>query len=107
MKFFRLFVNNKVVIYIFTFIIVLAGISAYVSLPRESSPSIEIPYVFISTVYVGVSPEEIEKLVTMEIEKQVKASRISRKLHLYQGKVFHLLQLNLTRTLKLMMRFRK
>lgn len=73
MKFFRLFVNNKVVIYIFTFIIVLAGISAYVSLPRESSPSIEIPYVFISTVYVGVSPEEIEKLVTMEIEKQVKA----------------------------------
>lgn len=73
MKFFRLFVNNKVVIYIFTFIIVLAGISAYVALPRESSPSIEIPYVFISTVYVGVSPEEMEKLVTMEIEKQVKA----------------------------------
>jgi multidrug efflux pump len=73
MKFFKLFVNNKVVIYIFTFIIVLAGISAYVGLPREASPSIEIPYVFISTVYVGVSPEEIEKLVTMEIEKQVKA----------------------------------
>lgn len=73
MKFFKLFVNNKVVIYIFAFIIVLAGISAYVGLPREASPSIEIPYVFISTVYVGVSPEEIEKLVTMEIEKQVKA----------------------------------
>ncbi len=73
MKFFRLFVNNKVVIYIFTFIIVLAGISAYVGLPKEAAPSIEIPYVFISTVYVGVSPEEIEKLVTMEIEKQVKA----------------------------------
>ena len=62
MKFFRLFVNNKVVVYIFTIIIVLAGISAYTSLPRESSPSIEIPYVFISTLYIGVSPEEIEKL---------------------------------------------
>lgn len=73
MKFFKLFVDNKVVVYIFSFIIVLAGISAYVSLPREASPSIQIPYVFISTVYVGVSPEEIEKLVTMEIEKQVKA----------------------------------
>ena len=73
MKFFRIFVNNKVVVYIFTVIIVIAGISAYISLPREASPSIEIPYVFISTVYVGVSPEEIEKLVTMEIEKQVKA----------------------------------
>ena len=73
MKFFKLFVDNKVVVYIFTFIIVLAGISAYISLPREASPSIQIPYVFISTVYIGVSPEEIEKLVTMEIEKQVKA----------------------------------
>jgi len=73
MKFFKLFVDNKVVVYIFTFIIVLAGISAYISLPREASPSIQIPYVFISTLYVGVSPEEIEKLVTMEIEKQVKA----------------------------------
>ena len=73
MKFFSLFVNNKVVVYIFSVIIVLAGISAYISLPREASPSIEIPYVFISTLYVGVSPEEMENLVTMEIEKQVKA----------------------------------
>lgn len=72
MKFFKLFVDNKVVVYIFSFIIVLAGISAYISLPREASPSIQIPYVFISTLYIGVSPEEIEKLVTMEIEKQVK-----------------------------------
>jgi multidrug efflux pump len=73
MKFFKLFVNNKVVIYIFTAIIVLTGISAYVSLPRESAPSIQIPYVFISTVYAGVSPEEIEKLVTMQLEKEIKA----------------------------------
>jgi len=73
MKFFGLFVNNKVVVYIFTAIIIIAGVSAYVSLPKESSPSIEIPYVFISTIYPGVSPEEMEKLVTMEIEKQVKA----------------------------------
>lgn len=73
MKFFKLFVDNKVVVYIFSFLIILAGISAYVSLPREASPSIQIPYVFISTLYIGVSPEEIEKLVTMEIEKQVQA----------------------------------
>lgn len=73
MKFFNLLLNNKVVVYIFTFIIVLAGISSYVSMPKESSPSIQIPYVFISTVYIGVSPSDIEKLVTMEIEKQVKA----------------------------------
>jgi multidrug efflux pump len=73
MKFFKLFVDNKVVIYIFAVIIVLAGVVAYTSLPREAAPSIQIPYVFISTVYIGVSPEEIEKLVTNEIEKEVKS----------------------------------
>ena len=72
MKFFKLLLENKVVIYIFTLIIVLAGISSYITMPKESSPSITIPYVFISTVYVGVSPSDIEKLVTMEIEKQLK-----------------------------------
>ena len=73
MKFFKLFVDNKVVVYIFTAIIVIAGIYSYTALPREASPSVTIPYIFISTVYVGVSPEEIEKLVSMEIEKEVKA----------------------------------
>ena len=72
MKFFKLFVDNKVVVYIFTGIVIIAGIFSYVSMPREAAPSVQIPYVFISTVYVGVSPEEIEKLVTMEIEKEVK-----------------------------------
>jgi len=73
MKFFKLFVDNKVVVYIFTAIIVIAGVVSYIGLPRESAPSVQIPYIFVSTVYVGVSPEEIEKLVTMEIEKEVKA----------------------------------
>ncbi len=73
MKFFKLFVDNKVVVYIFTAIIVIAGAVSYIGLPREAAPSVQIPYIFVSTVYVGVSPEEIEKLVTMEIEKEVKA----------------------------------
>ena len=53
--------------------IVLIGASSYISLPRESSPSIKIPYVFIATVYPGVSPQDIENLVTQEIEKEVKS----------------------------------
>ncbi|MDD5360657.1 MAG: efflux RND transporter permease subunit [Ignavibacteria bacterium] len=72
MKFFKIIVGNKVSIYVLITIIVLMGISAYLSLPRESSPSIKIPYVFVATVYPGVSPQDIENLVTQEIEKEVK-----------------------------------
>lgn len=73
MKFFELINKNKVTVYILVLIIVLIGASSYVSLPRESSPSIKIPYVFIATVYPGVSPQDIENLVTQEIEKEVKS----------------------------------
>lgn len=72
MRFFKLFVNNRVVVYIMTIIIVIVGAFSYSSMPRESAPSITIPYVFVSTVYVGVSPADIENLVTQEIEKEIK-----------------------------------
>jgi CzcA family heavy metal efflux pump len=67
----KLAVDNKVTIFILLAIIIIAGAYSYVTIPRESSPSITIPYVFISTVYPGVSPEDIENLVTQKIENEV------------------------------------
>ncbi|MGH2574394.1 MAG: efflux RND transporter permease subunit, partial [Ignavibacteria bacterium] len=72
MGFFKLFVHNKVVVYILVLMIVVVGAFSYASLPRESAPSIQIPFVFVTTVYIGVSPQDIESLVTQEIEKEVK-----------------------------------
>jgi multidrug efflux pump len=72
MKFFKLIVSNRVTIYILVLIILLVGSYSYISLPRESSPDVKIPYVFVSTVYPGVSPQDMENLVTQEIEKEVK-----------------------------------
>lgn len=72
MKFFKTIVDNKVTVYILVLIIVIMGTISYISMPRESSPSIKIPYVFIATVYEGVTPVDIENLVTEEIEKEIK-----------------------------------
>jgi len=47
------------------------GISAYITLPRESSPDVNIPLVIVSTPYFGVSPEDIETLITQPIEKEI------------------------------------
>ena len=54
------------------FLIVIAGIYCYVTLPRESFPDINIPYIFINTVYEGVAPTDIETLITMPIERKLK-----------------------------------
>ncbi len=52
--------------------IVVAGLYAYITLPRESFPDITIPYVFVTTTYEGVAPQDMEKLVTIPIERKLK-----------------------------------
>ena len=46
--------------------------SVYLVLPRESSPDITIPYVFVTTTYEGVAPEDMEKLITLPLERKLK-----------------------------------
>ncbi len=53
-------------------VILIAGLYAYVALPRESFPDITIPYIFVTTTYEGVAPEDMEKLITMPIERKLK-----------------------------------
>ncbi len=52
--------------------LVIGGLYSYVVLPRESFPDIPIPYVFVTTTYEGVAPEDMEKLITIPIEKKLK-----------------------------------
>ncbi|MBL8008334.1 MAG: efflux RND transporter permease subunit [Ignavibacteria bacterium] len=72
-------VNNKVTVYILMVIIILVGIMSYSSIPKESAPSITIPNIFVTTAYFGVSPQDIENLVTQEIEKEVKGIKDVKK----------------------------
>jgi CzcA family heavy metal efflux pump len=53
-------------------LLVVAGVFSYASLPRESFPDITIPYVFVTTTYEGVAPEDIEELLTIPIERKLK-----------------------------------
>lgn len=71
MKLTNVAIDNRTSVFIIVVIIVFLGLSAYMTLPRESAPDISIPLVIISTQYFGVSPEDIESLVTQKIEKEV------------------------------------
>ncbi len=53
-------------------IIVVAGLYAYSILPRESAPDVNIPYVIITTTFEGVAPADMEKLITIPIERKLK-----------------------------------
>jgi len=53
-------------------LLVVAGFYCYTTLPRESFPDITIPYVFVTTTYEGVAPEDVEELITIPIERKLK-----------------------------------
>lgn len=65
-------INNKTSIYLLMIFVTLAGVFQFVTLPKEQYPDIVIPTIYVSTIYVGNSPKDIENLVTRPIEKQIK-----------------------------------
>ena len=53
-------------------LLLVAGFGAYVSLPKESFPAIDIPYFYVSVVQNGVSPRDAEQLLAKPIEDRIK-----------------------------------
>ena len=66
-------INNKVATFVITIILSIAGILAYVSLPKESFPDISLPNIYVSVIYPGTSPKDMENLIVRPIEKECKS----------------------------------
>lgn len=65
-------VKNKTTVFVITAIILVAGVIAYMSMPREAFPEVVTPEIYVGTPYPGNSPVDIEKLITRPIEKEIK-----------------------------------
>ncbi len=64
-------VTNRTTVLVLTVIILIAGLGAYSSMPRELFPELVFPEVYVGTPYPGNSPEDIEKLITKPLEKEI------------------------------------
>ena len=67
----RWLVGHPTTVWIAAICVFAFGLMSYATLPRESSPDITIPVVVVSTPYVGVSPEDIETLLTVPMENEL------------------------------------
>jgi multidrug efflux pump subunit AcrB len=63
-------IDNKMTTFVIMAIIIIGGLMAYTSLPRESFPEIVESKIYISSFYPGNSAEDVEKLVTKPLEDQ-------------------------------------
>lgn len=72
MKIWSIAVDNKVAIYVLMALIIVFGMISYNRLPREASPDVTIPIIIVATPYIGVSPVDIEGLITQPLERALK-----------------------------------
>ncbi|WP_046755921.1 efflux RND transporter permease subunit [Kordia jejudonensis] len=65
-------IDNKTIIYIVMGLILVLGISAYFSMPRENFPEVIETKIYVSTIYPGNTAEDIEKLIVDPLEDRLK-----------------------------------
>lgn len=64
-------ISNRTAIVVLTIALSIGGLVSYVALPKESQPQIEFATIVVTTIYPGASPDDVESIITQEIEREV------------------------------------
>jgi len=54
-------------------LILIAGTYAYVTVPKEAEPDINIPIIYVNVSHEGISPEDAERLLIKPLEQELRA----------------------------------
>jgi multidrug efflux pump len=54
-------------------LILVGGITAYATIPKEAEPDIEIPIVYVNIEHDGISPEDSERLLVRPMEQELRS----------------------------------
>jgi multidrug efflux pump subunit AcrB len=64
-------INNRTSVYLLALLLTLFGVVSYQALPKEQFPEVVFPFIIVQTVYPGASPQDMENLVTRELEQEI------------------------------------
>ena len=53
--------------------LLIAGLSAYFSIPKEAEPDVRVPIIYVNVTQRGISPEDSERLILRPLETQLKS----------------------------------
>ena len=54
-------------------VVLVGGVVAYVTIPKEAEPDIEIPIIYVSIEHDGISPEDSERLLVRPVEQELRS----------------------------------
>ena len=63
--------KNPVSVIVLAVLLFITGLISFSGMRRESFPEIKIPYIFVTTLYPGANPPEVENLITKKIEDKL------------------------------------
>ncbi len=66
----KLAIQKPSTMFILMLLVIITGASAYLSLPREANPDIQIPFIIVSVPFPGASPIDVEAQITNKLEKE-------------------------------------
>jgi multidrug efflux pump len=64
--------RKRAVLMMLAFLLV-AGLSAYINIPKEADPDIPIPVIYVSVGHEGISPEDAERQLLRPLEQQLRS----------------------------------
>ncbi|MGO2131391.1 MAG: efflux RND transporter permease subunit [Halomonas sp.] len=53
--------------------LLVAGVNAWQAIPKEANPDVTIPFVYVSLMLEGVSPEDAERLLVRPMEQELRS----------------------------------
>ncbi|GAB4412965.1 MAG: efflux RND transporter permease subunit [Bacteriovoracaceae bacterium] len=68
----KFFVDRPVIVNLLTVVVFVAGLTSMITLRKEMFPPVEFDVILITSSYPGSSSEDVEKLVTIPIERKLK-----------------------------------
>ncbi len=66
------FQRSRAVLLLLT-LFILWGLHAYIMIPKESTPDVKIPIIYVSLTYDGISPQDAERLLLRPTEQELRS----------------------------------
>jgi len=76
----RVFIDRGRATLLTLFCLVLGGLAAYMTIPKEASPDVTIPIIYVSMSLEGISPEDGERLLVRPMEQELRSLAGVRKM---------------------------
>jgi multidrug efflux pump subunit AcrB len=70
-SFFRFFAERHKLANLFVIMVLLMGLSTWLSIKRDQWPDLDLGEMYVTTIYPGASPEDVELNVTNKLEDEL------------------------------------